>query len=128
MSFAIGSWVSLYNIATARKRMDEAIDALDKSHSRVAQMLEEHGEDILTVYQLPVWQRRGMKSTNMLERYNQELKRRTRVVRIFPNQESCLRLVTALAMEMTEEWLGRRYLIFEDEVSNRKAQEDLLAA
>ena len=108
--------------------MDEAIDALDKSHSRVAQMLEEHGEDILTVYQLPVWQRRGMKSTNMLERYNQELKRRTRVVRIFPNQESCLRLVTALAMEMTEEWMGRRYLIFEDEVSKRKAQEDLLAA
>jgi len=64
----------------------------------------------------------------MLERYNQELKRRTRVVRIFPNQESCLRLVTALAMEMTEEWLGRRYLIFEDEVSVRKTEEDLLAA
>ncbi len=114
--------------ATARKRMDEAIDALEKNHPRVAQMLEENGEDILTVYQLPVWQRRGMKSTNMLERYNQELKRRTRVVRIFPNQESCLRLITALAMEMTEEWLGRRYLIFEDEVSGRKTEEDLLAA
>jgi len=112
---------------TARKRMDEAIEGLEKSHPRVAQMLEEHGEDILTVYQLSAWQRRGMKSTNMLERYNQELKRRTRVVRIFPNQASCLRLVTALAMEMTEEWLGRRYLIFEDEVSVRKT-EDLLAA
>jgi transposase-like protein len=68
-----------------------------------------------------------MKSTNMLERYNQELKRRTRVVRIFPNQESCLRLVTALAMEMTEAWLGRRYLIFEDEVSGKDTK-DLLAA
>jgi putative transposase len=112
---------------TSRKRMDEAIEELEKSHPRVARMLEEYGEDILTVYQLPVWQRRGMKSTNMLERYNQELKRRTRVVRIFPNQESCLRLVTALAIEMTEEWLGRRYLIFEDEVSVRKT-EDLLAA
>jgi len=113
---------------TARKRMDEAIEVLEKLHPKVAQILEENGEDILTVYQLPVWQRRGMKSTNMLERYNQELKRRTRVVRIFPNQESCLRLVTALAMEMTEEWLGRRYLIFEDEVSVRKTEEDLLAA
>jgi len=112
---------------TARKRMDEAIEGLEKSHPRVAQMLEEQGEDILTVYQLPAWQRRGMKSTNMLERYNQELKRRTRVVRIFPNQASCLRLVTALAMEMSEEWLGRRYLIFEDEVAVRKT-EDLLAA
>jgi transposase-like protein len=82
---------------------------------------------ILTVYQLPECQRRGMKFTNMLERYNQELKRRTRVIRIFPNRESCLRLVTALAMEMTEEWLGRRYLIFEDEVSVMKTEE-LLAA
>lgn len=113
--------------ATARKRMDESIEMIEKTHPKVAKMLEKDGEDILTVYQLPVWQRRGMKSTNMLERYNQELKRRTRVVRIFPNQESCLRLVTALAMEMTEEWLGRRYLIFEDEVSLKKT-EDLLAA
>jgi len=113
--------------ATARKRMDEAIEVLERSHPGVGQMLDDHGEEILTVYQLPVWQHRGMKSTNMLERYNQELKRRTKVVRIFPNQESCLRLVTALAIEMTEEWLGRRYLIFEDEVSVRKT-EDLLAA
>ena len=45
-----------------------------------------------------------------MERYNQELKRRTRVVRIFPNGASCLRLVCALAMETNEEWLARRYL------------------
>jgi putative transposase len=46
-----------------------------------------------------------------LERFNQELKRRTRVVRIFPNREACLRLVSALAIEQSEEWLtGRRYL------------------
>jgi putative transposase len=46
-----------------------------------------------------------------LERFNQELKRRTRVVRIFPNRGSCLRLVSALAVEQSEEWLtGRRYL------------------
>ena len=52
-----------------------------------------------------------MKSTNMLERFNQELKRRTRVVRIFPNAESCLRLVRALAVETHENWLeGTRYL------------------
>ena len=52
-----------------------------------------------------------MKSTNMLERLNQELKRRTHVVRIFPNAESCLRLVRALAVEMHENWLeATRYL------------------
>ena len=52
-----------------------------------------------------------MKSTNMLERLNQELKRRTHVVRIFPNTESCLRLVRARAVEMHENWLeATRYL------------------
>jgi putative transposase len=52
-----------------------------------------------------------MKSTNMLERFNQELKRRTHVVRIFPNTESCLRLVRALAVGTYENWLeGTRYL------------------
>ncbi len=52
-----------------------------------------------------------MKSTNMLERYNEELRRRTRVVRIFPNAESCLRLILALAAETHERWLtGQRYL------------------
>ena len=51
-----------------------------------------------------------MRSTNMLERYNQELKRRTRVVRIFPNAASCLRLICAMAIETNQEWLDRRYL------------------
>ena len=51
-----------------------------------------------------------MRTTNMLERENQELKRRTRVVRIFPGEASCLRLVSALAIERSEEWQERRYL------------------
>jgi len=52
-----------------------------------------------------------MKSTNMLERLNAEIKRRTRVVRIFPNAESCLRLVRALCVETHEAWLeDNRYL------------------
>ena len=52
-----------------------------------------------------------MKSTNMLERINEELKRRTQVVRIFPNEASCLRLVRALAAEINENWIeATRYL------------------
>jgi transposase-like protein len=52
-----------------------------------------------------------VRTTNGLERFNQELKRRTRVVRIFPNRAALLRLVSALAMEQSEEWVsGRRYL------------------
>jgi putative transposase len=56
-----------------------------------------------------------------LERFNGEIKRRTKVVRIFPNRESCLRLVTALCMEQSEEWVtGRRYV-------NKEALEDYLS-
>ena len=50
-----------------------------------------------------------------MERFNQEIKRRTRVVRIFPNRGACLRLVSALAVEHSEQWLtGRRYLDMEE--------------
>lgn len=51
----------------------------------------------------------------MLERLSQEIKRRTRVVRIFPNEEACLRLISALCIEQNEEWLtGKRYLTMEE--------------
>jgi len=59
--------------------------------------------DAVAVYALPEAHRTRLRSTNMLERYNQELKRRTRVVRILPNGASCLRLVCALAIETNEE-------------------------
>ena len=51
-----------------------------------------------------------MRLTNMLERLNEEIKRRTRVIRIFPNEASCIRLMSALAMETNEEWMARKYL------------------
>ena len=79
--------------------------------SGLVEWVEDHVEETLTVYRLPREHRLRMKSTNMLERYNEELRRRTRVVRIFPNAESCLRLILALAAEIHERWLtGQRYL------------------
>ena len=81
------------------------------SHPAVAATLEEDLEDCLACSHLPASHRIRVRTTNGLERLNQELKRRTRVVRIFPNRASLLRLVTALAMEQSEEWVsGRRYL------------------
>ena len=72
----------------------------------------------------PEAHRRRIRTTNGLERFNQELKRRTRVVRIFPNRESCLRLVTALAVEQSEEWLtGRRYLDMEELREHRRSED-----
>ena len=80
-------------------------------HPKLCDWVEENIEETLTYYRLPQQHHKHMKSTNMLERLNQELKRRTHVVRIFPNAESCLRLVRALAVETHENWLeGPRYL------------------
>jgi transposase-like protein len=67
--------------------------------------------ETLTFYRLPRAHHKHLKSTNMLERLNEEIKRRTRVVRIFPNAESCQRLVRALCVETHEAWLeASRYL------------------
>ena len=83
----------------------------EKGNEKVACHVEEHLEECLTCLAFPESHRRRIRTTNSLERLNQEIKRRTRVVRIFPNREACLRLVSALAVEQSEEWLtGRRYL------------------
>lgn len=81
------------------------------SHPRVAETLEEDLEDCLACLSFPLEHQARIRTTNGLERLSQEFKRRTRVVRIFPNREACLRLVSALAMEQSDEWIsGRRYL------------------
>ncbi len=81
------------------------------SHPQVRAKLETEVEDCLACLSFPAAHRPRLRTTNGLERFNQELKRRTRVVRIFPNRASLLRLVTALALEQSEEWVsGRRYL------------------
>jgi putative transposase len=82
-----------------------------KGNEKVAEHLEEQIEECLSCLAFPESHHRRIRTTNGLERLNQEIKRRSRVVRIFPNERSCLRLVTALAVEQSEEWItGRRYL------------------
>jgi putative transposase len=83
----------------------------EATHPAVARLLEEGMEDCLACLAFPLAHRARIRTTNGLERLNEEIKRRTRVVRIFPNTEACLRLVTALCIEQSEEWVsGRRYL------------------
>jgi len=103
------------SLDSARKRLHEAVDALMATHPRVAGHLDMYGEEILAVYALPEHHRKRMRTTNMLERFNEEIKRRTRVIRIFPNEASCVRLVSALAMEENENWMERKYLNMETE-------------
>jgi putative transposase len=95
-----------------------------QSHPGVAEHLEEHIEECLSCLAFPESHRRRIRTTNGLERLNQEIKRRTQVVRIFPNREACLRLVTALAAEQSEEWVtGRRYLDMRELEEQRRQEE-----
>ncbi len=80
-------------------------------YPKLADWVEANIHETLTFYRLPRTHHKHLKSTNMLERLNEEIKRRTRVVRIFPNTASCLRLVRALCVETHESWLeDSRYL------------------
>lgn len=80
-------------------------------YAKLVSWVEDNIEETLTYYRLPFRHHRHLKSTNMLERFNEEIKRRTHVVRIFPNEASCLRLVRALAVEQHERWQEEhRYL------------------
>jgi putative transposase len=101
---------------------EELADRWRPSHPKVSEHLEEHVEECLSCLAFPESHRQRIRTTNGLERFNQELKRRTRVVRIFPNPEACLRLVRALAVEQSEEWLtGRRYLNMEELHEHRRS-------
>lgn len=65
------------------------------------------------MFRLPATHRQRLRATNMLEPLNRELKRRTRVATLFPNEVSLLRLVTAILVEVSEEWeTGKRYVTF----------------
>jgi transposase-like protein len=73
----------------------------------------------LTVFELPESHQKRTRTTNMLERLHEEINRRTRVARLFPNPASLLRLVSAIEMEISEDWIaGKRYLTMNAEKEN----------
>ncbi|MBO7535088.1 MAG: IS256 family transposase, partial [Victivallales bacterium] len=99
------------NAAEARRDLAAWLAKWQPKYPKLCDWVEENIEETFTFYRLPAAHHKHLKSTNMLERLNQELKRRTHIVRIFPNEASCLRLVRALAEEIHEEWLEAvRYL------------------
>jgi putative transposase len=102
------------DLAEVRRDIAQWLTKWAAKYPKLTSWVEENVEETLTYYRLPLPHHKHMKSTNMLERLNQELKRRTLVVRIFPNAASCLRLVRALAAEIHEGWLeATRYLNME---------------
>lgn len=82
----------------------------------MAAWLEANVPEALTVFRLPAAHRKRLRTTNMLERQNREIKRRTRVATLFPNEASLLRLVSAVLSELSEDWeTGKTYLNMETE-------------
>jgi len=100
-----------HDIEQAREDLGKWLNKWQGKYAKLCDWVEANIEETFTFYRLPAEHHKHMKSTNMLERINEEIKRRTLVVRIFPNAASCLRLVRALAAEIHEEWIeGTRYL------------------
>lgn len=99
------------DLEEARRDLTAWLQKWQEKYPKLCDWVEENIAETLTFYRLPVAHHKHLKSTNMLERLHQEIKRRTWVVRIFPNAPSCLRLVRALAVEVHENWIeATRYL------------------
>lgn len=100
--------------ATAETYLAKTVEKYQKRASRLAEWLAANIPEGLTVFSFPAAHRRLLRTTNGVERLHREVRRRARVVSIFPNPASCLRLVSAVLNEISEEWLtGRTYLRFE---------------
>jgi len=95
-----------------RAQLDEVADRLEPRFPDVAEMLTDAKEDVLAFASFPRAHWTKIWSTNSIERLNAEIKRRTRVVGIFPNDDSALRLISAVCVEAHEEWLvsEKRYM------------------
>ena len=94
----------------AEELLQAAIQKYAASAPRLSAWLEENLMEGFTIFDFPLEHRRSLRTTNSLERINKEIRRRTRVVGVFPNEASCLRLISALLMETSEEWqIGKHY-------------------
>jgi putative transposase len=102
------------DLEEARRRLEAFRSEFEKSAPKAVTLLEEAFDDAMAVMALPEKYRKRLRTTNMQERLNQEVRRRERVIRIFPNEASALRLMGALLAEQNEAWLERKYLDMDD--------------
>jgi putative transposase len=102
------------SLEEARRDLGVWLKKWQSRYPKLCNWVEENIEETFTFYRWPLAHHKHLKSTNMLERVNEELKRRSHVIRIFPNPESCLRLMRALTVEIHEDWIEQhRYLNME---------------
>src|SRR6056297_705749 len=102
-------------IEIARSLRDEMLENYSKTAPKAMDVLEQGFDDVMAVMNLPIKYRKRLRTSNSIERLNQEIRRRERVIRIFPNEASLLRLIGALLMEVDERWSsGKKYLLMEE--------------
>ncbi len=98
----------------AEVRLKKAVERYKEKASKFCDWLEEHFIEGLTYYEFPKQHWKKIRTSNIVERINQEQKRRTRVARLFPSIASCERLVVTIAMRIHEEWAsGKKYMTLE---------------
>lgn len=88
----------------ADRLLDKVVKSYEKTAPKLAAWLLESIPQGLTAFSFPKAHRRRIRTSNVVERLNQEIRRRTKVARLFPNEASCLRLVTAVVMEISDDW------------------------
>lgn len=106
--------------AGAEANLQALVERYEEKHAHLANWLADAVPEGLTVFGLPEAHRKRMRTSNSIERsIQQELKRRTQLVRVFPNRESLLRLASAILVEIDEEWSNaeRRYIVWNDKSS-----------
>lgn len=115
------------DIESARKYRDLMFAKYEAKAPKAVAILDEGFDDVTAVLSLPLYYRKRLRTTNGVERLNQEIRRRERVIRIFPNEASVIRLMGALLMEQDEKWqTGRKYLDMalyyreQDETANKE--------
>lgn len=107
---------------TARVLLDQTLDTYAQKANKAMKLLEEGLEDATAILSLPDHYRKRLRTTNSVERMNEEIRRRERVIRIFPNRESLERIVGALLMEIHEKWSsGKRYLDMQEYLQRRES-------
>ena len=117
-SFRTGRLRSIFQAAdrlAADERLRQIVAKYEETAPRLARWMEENVPEGLTALDLPTAHRRRLRTTNMVERLNREIRRRTAVAALFPNEASLLRLATAIVAEIADEWeTGRVYLNVEN--------------
>lgn len=99
------------NMQEAARILKQVVTKYEKEMPQLAAWLQENISEGLTIFNFPSDHRRRLRTSNIAERVNQEIRRRSRVARIFPNAASCERLAGAIVMEISEQWLsGKIYL------------------